>query len=232
MIPARLDSTRFPKKVLANLGDRPLLDWVFEAAIRCDQFDHVTFAIDSDETALLLEKIGAPYVMTSKECPSGTKRLIECVLSTEVESDIWVNWQADEPFIGSEMIDELLQSDDGDIWTLKQKITDQSELEDPNVVKVVTDRFNHALYFSRHTIPFVSQISDQTFYKHIGLYAFSQRAVEMIATHPVSDIEVSERLEQLTFLYEGLKISVHETEHSTVGIDTKEDLAQAIAMLG
>ena len=221
-----------PKKVLANLRGRPLLDWVFEAAMECDQFDHVTFAIDSEETAAVLEKIGASYVMTSEDCPSGTKRLIECALSTDIESDIWVNWQADEPFIQSAMIDELLQSDDGDIWTLKREITDLEELDNPNVVKVVTDRFNHALYFSRSAIPHVRQVSGSPFYKHVGLYAFSQNAIDKIATHPVSDLEVSEGLEQLTFLYEGLKISVHETQFDTVGIDTHDDLILAMGKIG
>ncbi|MCI5051531.1 MAG: 3-deoxy-manno-octulosonate cytidylyltransferase [Simkaniaceae bacterium] len=224
VIPARLASTRFPEKIFAKLGERPLLECTYEAAMRCPQFDSVSFAIDSEKTARVLDKIGAPYVMTSEDCPSGTHRLIEYVLTSNKEADVWVNWQVDEPFVSGEMISELLQSEQGDIWTLKKKIENPEELENPNVVKVVTDKEGRALYFSRNPIPHVRDDKEHQFYKHIGLYAFSEKALKTIATHRLSDLEAAEGLEQLTFLYEGLTISVHETQRETVGIDTPADL--------
>lgn len=221
VIPARLKSTRLPEKVLASIAGKPMLQRVFEAAKACPQFDEVVFAVDAKVTKTLVEGFGAIAYMTPEECPSGTARLI--TLMDQLDADIFVNWQADEPFVNAEMISDLLQDlDTGAIWTLKCPLKDAS---DPHNVKVVTGG-QKALYFSREAIP-----HGGPYFKHIGLYAYSRKALEVIAKLPESALETSERLEQLKFLEHGLEICVHETAHDSLGIDVKADLAQAEALL-
>ena len=231
VIPARLKSRRFPEKVLKRLGPKPLLQYVFEAAQKCSQFDDIFFAVDHEKTKQLVHSFRAQALMTKSDCMSGTDRLIELMLSKRMTGDIWVNWQADEPFINQQMIDDLLQSvasSQSDVWTLKKKITKQEDIEDSNQVKVVTDLKGKALYFSRFPIPY-SHFGYFDYYKHIGLYAFTTKALEKIKKIPISTpLEKAEKLEQLRFLEGGLTIEVHETTHETIGIDVPEDLGKAL----
>ncbi len=231
VIPARLKSRRFPEKVLTMLGPKPLLQHVFEAAQKCPQFDEILFAVDHEKTKKLIHSFQAQALMTKSDCVSGTDRLIELMMSKQAFGTIWVNWQADEPFINRQMIDDLLQSissSQSDIWTLKKKITKQEEIENPNQVKVVTNLEGKALYFSRSPIPY-PRLHHFHYYKHIGLYAFTKRALEKIQMLPPSTpLEKLEQLEQLRFLEGGLTIEVHETLHETVGIDVPEDLIKAL----
>lgn len=237
IIPARLQSTRFPKKMLAMLYGKPLLEWVWNQANSVSIFDHVAFAIDAEQTADLITSFGGKYYMTSPECPSGTDRLIEVMQHNRIDGDIWVNWQGDEPFITEQMIDELLQScasEDSDIWTLKKKITHPHEIASPHYAKVVCDDQDHALFFSRSMIPFYRDAvpeHNKVFYKHVGLYAFTRHALKKIASLQPCSIECAEQLEQLRFLYHRLRIKVHETEHDVFGIDLPEHLARAEAVL-
>lgn len=231
VIPARLASSRFPRKVLAMLGEKPMLQWVWEAASSVDLFDDVAFAIDHSETARLIDSFEGRYYMTSPDCPSGTDRLIELQQEGKMKGDIWVNWQGDEPFIHQEMIENLLQTSDEpyDIWSLKKEIEIEEEIEDPNIVKVVTDPSDRALYFSRSPVPFDRDgLEDVTYYKHIGIYAYRDQALKHISTLSPSILEKAEGLEQLRFLENGMTIQVHETAHETVGIDIPEDLARAM----
>ena len=150
VIPARLNSSRFPRKIVAQLHGKPLIQWVWEAALKVPFFDSVTIAIDSPETEEVVRSFGGNYRMTSPDCPNGTLRL--CSLVDAIEGDIFVCWQGDEPFLNTEMIRELLQSagkDEADIWTLKKTITDLNAAASPHVCKVVTDHQGYALYFSR-----------------------------------------------------------------------------------
>lgn len=222
IIPARLNSTRFPNKVLALLGDKPMLKWVYDAAMLSGVFSEVVFAIDAKETADLLASFNAPYIYTDRSHQSGTDRLIEVALSQKISADIFVNWQADEPFINKAMIEDLLRfvEDDSDIWTLKKEIT--TEQESPHVVKVVTDEKGKALYFSRSRIPHSGQC-----YKHIGIYAYSKKALTKVSQMAPCALEKSEKLEQLRFLFHGLSIRVIETQNDTIGIDTPQDLILA-----
>lgn len=222
VIPARLESKRFPRKVLETLGDRPLLQWAWEGALGTGRFDEVIFAIDAEETADVIRSFGGRYVMTSPDCPSGTHRLIEVMEMGVVDADVWVNWQADEPFISGQMIDDLLQGE-GEIWTLSTPLDAGA---DPHHVKVVTDQEGRAMYFSREAIP-----HGGPYQKHIGLYAYTVGALRKIAKLPDCDLSKGERLEQLQFLSGGLKILVHETEESSHGIDLKEHLAMAEALV-
>lgn len=218
VIPARLKSSRLPEKVLASIAGKPMLERVYDAAVRCSLFDDVVFAVDAKVTKTLVESFGAKAYMTPTECSSGTMRLIS--LLDKIDADIYVNWQADEPFINEKMIEALLQDvQKGSIWTLKTPLQDAS---DPHVVKVVTDKTGKALYFSREPIP-----HNGPYYKHIGIYAYSRLALEKIATLPPSNLQMSESLEQLSFLENGLSLKVHETLSDTLGIDVLEDLKLA-----
>ena len=233
IIPARLASKRFPRKVLSTLGSQPLLKWVWDAATRCEIFDEVVFAVDSKETARLIESFGGRFLMTSENCLTGTDRLIELMERKEIEGDIWVNWQADEPFIEEAMIRDLLQTTEQkkfDIWSLKKKIEKEDEIDSSHVVKVVTDVKRKALYFSRSPIPYYRdtfEYDEMTYYKHIGIYAFTKKALKKISRLKASNLEIAEQLEQLRFLENGLNIEVHETIYETLGIDHPEDLIAA-----
>ncbi len=237
VIPARLKSTRFPRKMLALLKGIPLLERVWTQASRVSLFDDVLFAIDSEETGRLIDSFGGKWKMTSEECPSGTHRLIELLKSGKVEGDLFVNWQGDEPFICESMIVDLLQSsahDKSDVWTLKKRIVKEEELHNPHIAKVVCDARGFALYFSRSQIPYYRDIADfsqKIVYKHVGLYAYTRQALEEIDTLPLSPLEHAEQLEMLRFLSHGLKIRVHETDREVMGIDLPEHLAQAESYL-
>lgn len=234
VVPARLHSSRFPKKVLKSLGGKPLLQWVYEGACACDLFDEIVFAVDALETQQLVESFGAVALMTSEQCLNGTERMIEVKKKYSIQGDIWVNWQGDEPLIKPPLILDLLQSIDvaqRDVWTLRKHITEIHELQDPNVVKVVVDHKDRALYFSRHAIPYSRNDASNMWYKHIGIYAFTTEALDTIAQLSPCPLETSEALEQLRFLYYGMQIAAHETLSTTIGIDLPEHLAWAEASL-
>jgi 3-deoxy-manno-octulosonate cytidylyltransferase (CMP-KDO synthetase) len=218
IIPARLNSTRFPQKVLCHLLGKPMLQHVYEAAIASEAFDQVVFAVDHEKTATLVQGFGAPYHMTSVECQSGTDRLVE--LMNRFEAKVFGNWQGDEPLVSSTMIRDLLQSvgDGADIWTLKTKLSAERATH-PHAVKVVTRIDGRALYFSREAIP-----HGGPYFKHIGLYAYSKKGLYKISQLTPSPLEKSEKLEQLRFLENGLDIIVHETAHDSVGVDEEADV--------
>ena len=238
VIPARLKSTRFPKKALAALCGKPTIQWVWEAASKISFFDEIVFAIDSLETAEVIKSFGGKYIMTSEHCKSGTDRLIEIARSGDLTADIWVNWQGDEPFVNEAMIKDLLQSCSEDmkkgdlgIWTLKKRIVKEEDVNAVNVAKVVCDHDGNALYFSRSPIPCYRDASigfdQRLYYKHIGMYAFTTKSLLSIGEMMPSYLEDAEALEQLRFLHNGFKVKTHETSYEVIGIDTPEDLLRA-----
>ena len=236
VIPARLQSSRFPKKILVNLLDKPLLQWVWDAAHKVPMFDEIVFAIDSQEAADLIQSFGGKYIMTSEKCESGTARLVEIMQSGKIQADIWVNWQGDEPFITTEMIYDLLQPCDNTsgMCTLKKLITIEEQITSPNIAKVVSDAHQYALYFSRSPVPYFRDEKDlkvvldkKIYYKHVGIYAFSTDALQKIAKLGFSELEDAEKLEQLRLLHYNIPVKVHETNHEVMGIDTPEDLRRA-----
>lgn len=237
IIPARLKSTRFPNKMLSSLKGKPLLQWVWESATQMPVFDEVAFAVDAEETARLIQTFQGNYWMTSASCLAGTERLIELMQRQCVDGDIWVNWQGDEPFIKEHMIDELLQScaqDESDIWTLKKRIYKPEEVQSPHVTKVVTDHQGFALYFSRSIIPYYRDVTPgerKIFFKHVGMYAFTKKALQKISSLNPCEIEIAEQLEQLRWLYHHLRVRVHETQAEVFGIDLPEHLAMAESFL-
>lgn len=230
VIPARLRSTRFPKKILADLGGRPLIEWAWRGALRVPFFDEVLIAVDDEETVEVVRRFGGKWKMTSVDCPRGTDRLAEICAKGEIQGDIWVNWQADEPFLSVRAMRDLLQScsiPGIDVWTLKMQMKEDENFSDPNICKVVCDARDRALYFSRSPIPYRTGSSKEPMYRHIGLYAYTSQALLAIGAMPSSGIEEAESLEQLRFLYRGMVIQVHETQEISFGIDVKEHLVQA-----
>lgn len=235
VIPARLASTRFPEKILVDLNGKPMLQWTIEAAQQA-RFDDVVVAVDDESVFALVEQLGVKAVMTRIDHISGTSRLAEvCETLSFADDDIIINLQADEPMMPilnlrqvSAMLD---QHADCEIATLAERITQQSELFDPNVVKVVFNHKHHAMYFSRASIPwdrqhFPDQISDEIHaYRHIGLYAYRAKFLLDYGQLPESKIEAIESLEQLRWLDAGHVIRVELAQESTPpGIDTPGDL--------
>lgn len=241
IIPARLNSSRFPKKILSNLNGKPLLQWIYEAAQKTNLFDSISFAIDSQETADLIKTFNGSYIMTPIDCASGTDRIIHVMNSGKINADIWVNWQGDEPFITPVMIEELLQSthnnENIDVWTLKKRIINEEEINSIHFAKVICDNNDVAIYFSRSPIPLyrnyelaaenVKNKIPRVYYKHVGIYAFTTLALNKISKLSPCHIEDAEQLEQLRFLFHGLKIKVHETHQEVIGIDLPEHLEKA-----
>ncbi len=236
VIPARLASSRFPRKMLSFLGGKPLLQRVFESALSMRCFSDVVIAVDSEEIQSLVESFGGKALMTPSSCNSGTERIAWLAHKEMIDGDVFVNWQGDEPFINKEMIGELCQSlgEDGvDIWTLKKRIENPDQVASLQYAKIVTNCCGEALFFSRSPIPCYRDGGDwqsQIYYKHVGIYAYTKRALLQILQFSPCEIEEAEKLEQLRFLYEGLKIRVHETVHEVQGIDLPEHLVAAEAL--
>jgi 3-deoxy-manno-octulosonate cytidylyltransferase (CMP-KDO synthetase) len=236
VVPARLASTRLPRKVLREVAGKPLLAWVVEAARACPQLEHVLVATDSDEVAALCEARGYAVEMTSPELASGTDRIH--AVAQKIDADIYVNLQGDEPLLRPEHITALLRPFDRaqvdaaqvDVTTLKVRCTPEN-VANPNAVKVVTAADGRALYFSRATIPYARDGSAPEYWKHIGLYAYRKAALERFPALPTSNLERVERLEQLRFLENGVDIYVEPTEHDTIGVDTEDDLRLVDALL-
>jgi len=239
IIPARYESTRFPGKPLAVLGDKPMIQWVYE---NCGKsLKHVWVATDDDRILNAVHKFGGNAVKTISTHQSGTDRCAEAArkLSKKIDFDVVINIQGDEPFIQPEQID-LLKScfeDKSDIATLIKKIDSSEELFNPNRPKVVIDNEQNALYFSRSPIPFVrgeeknTWHSKSSFWAHIGMYAYKSDVLQKITKLKSGRLEILESLEQLRWLENGFKIKTMETDHQSIGIDTPEDLEIALQLL-
>jgi 3-deoxy-manno-octulosonate cytidylyltransferase (CMP-KDO synthetase) len=231
VIPARLASTRLPRKVLRQIAGRPMLAWVYDAARACKQLDHVLIATDSDEVADLCRTHHWQFEMTSPNLLSGSDRVH--AVSRLLPADIYVNIQGDEPLLRPEHVTALLApfADPAvDVTTLKVRCTPEN-IANPNAVKVVTAPTGRALYFSRAAIPFDRDHSGTSIWKHLGLYAYRASALSRFHALPPSPLEIAERLEQLRFLENGIAVHVAETPYDTIGVDTEDDLAHVEAIL-
>jgi 3-deoxy-manno-octulosonate cytidylyltransferase (CMP-KDO synthetase) len=231
VIPARLASTRLPRKVLRPIAGRPMLAWVYEAARASPALEDVLIATDSDEVMQLCHENRWTAMLTSPDLPSGSDR-VHAVAQLH-PAEIYVNIQADEPLLRPEHIAALLQpfSDPQvQVTTLKVRCTPEN-LANPNAVKVVTARDNRALYFSRATIPYDRDRIAAPVWKHLGLYAYRAEALNRFHALAPSPLELTERLEQLRFLENNIPVHVVETAYDTVGVDTEEDLLQVEAIL-
>jgi 3-deoxy-manno-octulosonate cytidylyltransferase (CMP-KDO synthetase) len=236
VIPARLASTRLPRKVLREIAGRPLLAWVIDAARACPQLDQIVVAADSEEVLALARHLDVPAILTETHLPSGTDRVYNVAQLPPFDAyDLYVNIQGDEPFLRPEHIAALLSpfaDPTVDVTTLKVPCTPEN-IPNPNAVKVVTAADGRALYFSRATIPYHRDPTDPApqYWKHIGLYAFRRAALNRFPTLPPSALERAERLEQLRLLENGLHIHVEPTPHDTIGVDTEADILLAEQIL-
>jgi 3-deoxy-manno-octulosonate cytidylyltransferase (CMP-KDO synthetase) len=231
VIPARLGSTRLPRKMLREIAGKPLIGIVYEAVKTCSLLADVIIATDSDEIMGLSRQHGWKAQMTSSNHRSGTERVHE--VSTRESADIYINVQGDEPLVRSAQLEALIRlmnNPEAQVGTLMTSAAD-IDIPNPNAVKVVIDKNGRALYFSRATIPFDREGSRPRYYKHLGLYAYRKPALDRFITLPESSLEKSERLEQLRFLENGIPIFVAETPFDSIGVDTEEDLQRVIEIL-
>jgi 3-deoxy-manno-octulosonate cytidylyltransferase (CMP-KDO synthetase) len=231
VIPARLASTRLPRKMLREIAGVPLLELTYRAVRRCPQLDEVVVATDSDEIFQFCQQRGFGVRMTSPSHRSGTERAHE--VSTIISADVYIDVQGDEPLTRPEHLSrliEIMRPPDVEVGTLKTPAAD-IDINDPGAVKVVTDATGRALYFSRATIPFDRDAAHPRYYKHLGIYGHRKEALDKFVRWPESSLERSERLEQLRFLENGVPIYVAETPFYTVGVDTEEDVRRVEAIL-
>ncbi len=233
IIPARLASNRFPNKVLASINGLPM---VIATAKRVQNLDEVVIATDSNEVVEVAKRYNFRAVMTSKNHNSGTDRVNEAVNNLNLPPDeIIINLQADEPFIEAEvvkaLIDRVKSIKERDIIMVScYKKIDNSFANDPNHVKVVIDKFENAIYFSRSKIPYDRE-KHSNYFGHIGIYGFRKENLNLFCKLPLAPIEDIEKLEQLRAIYNGKKISMVRVESRSFGIDTEEDLKLALELL-
>lgn len=232
VIPARLSSTRLSRKVLRTIAGRPMVEWVWRAAQSSGRMDPVVVATDAEEVAAMCRERGIPVAMTSADCASGSDRVFE--VARQVDADIYVNIQGDEPTLTADFFTPLLDlfaRPEVDVATLAVRCPAE-EFANPNAVKVVTALDGRALYFSRATIPFDRDAAGFAGYrKHLGIYAYRKAALERFAALRPSPLEKLEKLEQLRLLENGIAIYVADAPRDTIGVDTEEDLARAEAAL-
>lgn len=230
VIPARLASVRLPRKMLREIGGKPLIGAVYEAVRSSPLLADVIVATDSDEILEVCRQHGWKAQMTSAH-RSGTERVHE--ISACLAADVYVNVQGDEPLTRPDHIRTLLDvmKDPGVQVGSVMTPASEADISNPNAVKVVTDASGRALYFSRATIPFDRDGTRPRYFKHLGFYAYRKAALDRFIALPESSLEKSERLEQLRFLENGISIFVGETPYDTVGVDTEEDLRRATDIL-
>ena len=231
VIPARLASTRLPRKMLREIAGKPLVGWVYEAVRSSRLLSDVIIATDSDEILEACRAHGWKAQMTSATHRSGTERVQE--ISNSLAADVYVNVQGDEPLVRPEQIAALLdvmKDPAVQVGTVKTPCPPE-EIRNPNTVKVVTAPDGRALYFSRATIPFDRDNTQPRYFKHLGLYAYRKPALDLFVSRPESALEKSERLEQLRFLENGISIYVGETPYDSVGVDTEEDMRRVAEIL-
>lgn len=231
VIPARYNSTRFPGKLMEILGDKTVITTTYQNVVETALFDEVFVATDSQIIFDEISKNGGKAVMTG-EHETGSDRIAEAVKN--IDCDIVINVQGDEPFLKIEPLKQLIEVFSKDekkeisLASLKIKLRELEEIQNPNNVKVITDNQGFALYFSRSVIPFHRELSyNVKYYKHIGVYAFRKEALIKFSSLEMTPMEISEKLEQLRYLENGMKIKLVETDFVGIGIDTPEDLEKA-----
>ncbi len=230
IIPARYSSSRFPGKALADISGKPMIQRVYEQVVKASGLQDVIVATDSDEIFRRVEDFGGKAVMTSSDCKSGTDRIAEAV--KDIECDIVVNVQGDEPLISPEVINlavnPLIEDKNIQMGTVASRITEKNELDDHNVAKVVIDKDSFALYFSRAIVPCSKNrtldVQKHLYYKHIGIYVYRRDFLLRFAGMSQTPLEEIEGLEQLRALENGCRIKVIITNYSSVSVDVPEDI--------
>ena len=232
MIPARYGATRFPAKLMQDLCGKPVIVHTYERVADTRLFDEVYVVTDDDRIEKVIREVGGKVIRSKKEHNSGSDRLAEA--SRDLDVDIIVNVQGDEPFTDKENLQKVIDIFVKDLTksiavaSLMERITDPDDIANPNNVKVVVNKFGEALYFSRNVIPFPRDPNTKvSYYKHIGIYAYRKEALQQFTELPPSLLEETEKLEQLRYLENGFKIRLALTNIPTIGIDTPEDLERA-----
>jgi 3-deoxy-manno-octulosonate cytidylyltransferase (CMP-KDO synthetase) len=231
VIPARLRSTRLPDKVLADLGGKPVIQRVYEACLKSELHQEIWIAADSEAVFNICKAFTPNVIMTREDHPSGTDRIAE--VAANIQCDLVINVQGDEPFFDAKIIDKLivaLQEDEAVMASVCAPFESLEELNNPNLVKVITDVKGHAIYFSRFAVPYSRdrEVEDILAYKkHMGVYAYKAAFLNRFIKLPVSFLEASEKLEQLRAIENGYKIKMIEVKGFEKGIDTPEDLELA-----
>ncbi|MFC2271098.1 3-deoxy-manno-octulosonate cytidylyltransferase [Capnocytophaga ochracea] len=232
MIPARYGATRFPAKLMQDLCGKPVIVHTYERVADTRLFDEVYVVTDDDRIEKVIREVGGKVIRSKKEHNSGSDRLAEA--SRDLDVDIIVNVQGDEPFTDKENLQKVIDIFAKDLTksiavaSLMERITDPDDIANPNNVKVVVNKFGEALYFSRNVIPFPRDPNTKvSYYKHIGIYAYRKEALQQFTELPPSLLEETEKLEQLRYLENGFKIRLALTNIPTIGIDTPEDLERA-----
>ena len=234
VIPARYQASRFPAKLMQILGDKTVIMTTYQNVVETGLFDEVFVATDSEIIFDEITKNGGKAVMTGQH-ETGSDRIAEAV--KDIDCDIVVNVQGDEPFLKTEPLRQLIEVFDNDgneevsLASLKIKLTEQEEEESPNNVKVITDKEGFALYFSRSVIPYPRNKEGVEYFKHIGVYAFRKNALLKFAQLEMKPLEIAEKIECLRYLEYGMKIKMIETDFVGVGIDVPEDLEKARLIL-
>ncbi|WP_273851799.1 3-deoxy-manno-octulosonate cytidylyltransferase [Guptibacillus spartinae] len=232
VIPARHGSTRFPGKPLAQIIDKPMIQHVVEKVQTAKQLDRVVVATDHQEIYDKVLGFGGEAVLTRTDHESGSDRMAE--VAAKIDGDLYVNVQGDEPLIRPELIDQIVsiaRENETSVVTAKVKLTEEEDISSPNVVKVVTDNHENALYFSRSPIPYNRSNENIDYYKHLGIYCYPKRVLQQYVTLPKSTLELTEMLEQLRLLDNGFNIKVIQTSYDAVGVDTPEDILKVEKIL-
>jgi len=234
VIPARYESTRLSYKLLRTICGKSLLRWTWENAAATHSLDRLIIACDHPEIKKEAEKFGAEVILTSPDHSSGTDRIAEAI--RDIDAKVVINIQADEPLIHHSIIDslaqEMLSNPDLVMATIKKRIDREGEVNNPNVVKVITTREGFAIYFSRFSIPFCRQTDSlPCYYKHLGIYAYTKDFLYTFKNLPESFLEGTEKLEQLRAIEAGYRIKVIETQFDSCGVDTEEDLREVERIL-
>lgn len=236
IVPARLESLRFPKKVLEPIGGIPMVVRVAKSAL---EVDDTVVATESEEVVSLCKREGICAILTSPSCASGTDRVYEASNLLELgEDEIVINLQGDEPFMESSVIkrlkDRAIKARDdkeGVLISSCYKIIESEDPSNPNIVKVILDSNSYAIYFSRSVIPYNRDGSTLKYFAHLGIYAFTKRTLKEFCSLPHSYLEHHEKLEQLRAISARKKIAMVEVESKSFGIDTKEDFLKAEELL-
>ena len=237
VIPARFASTRLPAKPLADINGKPMIQWVYERASRAKGVAETVVATDDERIAKVVRGFGGRVVMTSPEIQSGTDRV--AAVADQIAADIYVNVQGDEPLIEPAAIEaavELVRSGRFPLSTVMVPLKTEAELRDPSVVKVLADRLDRSIYFSRHPIPYSRGPLPPTgtsfvCMRHVGLYVYSRDCLMRFRGLPVSALEKAEVLEQLRALEHGIPIGITEVNFTSIGVDTQEDLEKVRKLL-
>ena len=229
-IPSRYASTRFPGKSLAMIAGKPMIQHTYSCAARCPDISEVYVVTDDDRIFKCVENFGGKAVMTKENHPSGSDRIAEAIESLKlVDNDIIVNIQGDQPYFNpsviSDMVKPLIDDETIPMSTLKYRIHDREEINNSNIVKVVSDKNDYALYFSRSPVPFYREKNaEHEYFKHLGFYAYRKDFIIEFNRMPGGKLETAEKLEQLRAMENGYRMKVMETPHNSIEVDTIEDL--------